>query len=133
MGLTFLAAGTSVPELFSCIIVSRKGKADMAVSGSIGSNIFDVLVGLSLPWFFYSVIVGGGTVKVEADRLFLSLLLLVTILIMLTIAIILNKWTLTHRLGVLMFLLWVFFVAQDLLRHFLDLDQKWFGSSLITK
>eukprot|EP01084_Bolivina_argentea_P111266 198592_1 len=44
MGLVFLAAGTSVPELFSCIIVAKKGQADMAVSASIGSNIFDVLV-----------------------------------------------------------------------------------------
>ena len=133
MGLTFLAAGTSIPELFSCILVAKKGKADMAISGSIGSNIFDVLVGLSLPWFFYSIIMGDGTVKVEADRLFLSLILLVIILIALTIAIHCNKWVLTHSLGFIMFLLWIFFVTQDLLRHFLDLDQKWFGSSLVTK
>ena len=45
MGLTFLAAGTSVPDLLSSVIVARQGKGDMAVSSSIGSNIFDVLVG----------------------------------------------------------------------------------------
>jgi len=50
MGLTFLAAGTSIPDLLSSVIVARQGAGDMAVSSSIGSNIFDVLVGLPLPW-----------------------------------------------------------------------------------
>jgi sodium/potassium/calcium exchanger 2 len=54
MGLTFLAAGTSVPDLLSSVIVARKGEGDMAVSSSIGSNIFDILVGLPVPWIIYS-------------------------------------------------------------------------------
>ncbi len=32
----------------------------MAISHSIGSNLFDVLLGLGLPWFLSSVIVGSG-------------------------------------------------------------------------
>ena len=51
MGLTFLAAGTSVPDLLTSVIVARQGHGDMAVSSSIGSNIFDVLVGLPFPWY----------------------------------------------------------------------------------
>ena len=54
MGLTFLAAGTSVPDLLSSVIVARKGEGDMAVSSSIGSNIFDILVGLPVPWIIYT-------------------------------------------------------------------------------
>lgn len=46
MGLTILAAGTSVPDLLSSYVVARQGKGDMAVSSSIGSNIFDILIGL---------------------------------------------------------------------------------------
>ena len=45
MGLTFLAAGTSVPDLITSVLVAQKGKGDMAVSSSVGSNIFDVCVG----------------------------------------------------------------------------------------
>ena len=37
MGLTFLAAGTSVPDLITSVIVAKKGLGDMAVSSSIGS------------------------------------------------------------------------------------------------
>ena len=55
MGLTILAAGTSVPDMLSSVIVARRGQGDMAVSSSIGSNIFDILVGLPVPWFLYIV------------------------------------------------------------------------------
>lgn len=55
MGLTILAAGTSVPDMLSSVIVARRGEGDMAVSSSIGSNIFDILVGLPVPWFLFTV------------------------------------------------------------------------------
>lgn len=54
MGLTILAAGTSVPDLLSSVIVARRGQGDMAVSSSVGSNIFDILVGLPVPWILYT-------------------------------------------------------------------------------
>lgn len=56
MGLTFLAAGTSIPDLITSVIVARKGFGDMAVSSSVGSNIFDVTVGLPVPWLIYTLI-----------------------------------------------------------------------------
>ena len=56
MAITFLAAGTSVPDLISSVLVARAGHGDMAVSSSIGSNLFDVTVGLPLPWLAYSLI-----------------------------------------------------------------------------
>merc|ERR1719232_1496112 len=67
MGLTFLAAGTSVPDLLSSVIVARMGEGDMAVSSSIGSNIFDVTVGLPLPWLAFTLWPGGsGVVTIKA-------------------------------------------------------------------
>ena len=57
MGLTVLAAGTSVPDLLSSVIVARMGaEGDMAVSSYIGSNIFDILVGLPLPWLIFALV-----------------------------------------------------------------------------
>ena len=58
MGLTLLAAGTSVPDLITSVLVAKEGKGDMAVSSSIGSNLFDVTVGLPLPWLLFTVING---------------------------------------------------------------------------
>ncbi|KAF0029379.1 hypothetical protein F2P81_018484 [Scophthalmus maximus] len=48
MGLTILAAGTSIPDLITSVIVARKGLGDMAVSSSVGSNIFDITVGYAI-------------------------------------------------------------------------------------
>ena len=45
MGLTVLAAGTSIPDLITSVLVARKGHGDMAVSSSVGSNLFDVTIG----------------------------------------------------------------------------------------
>ena len=56
MGIFVLAAGTSIPDCLSSIAVARRGHGDMAVSSSIGSNIFDVLIGLPIPWFLYTAI-----------------------------------------------------------------------------
>lgn len=51
MGITFLAAGTSVPEAVSSVIVAKQGHGSMGISNSIGSNTFDILLCLGLPWF----------------------------------------------------------------------------------
>uniref|UniRef100_A0AAR2LMQ8 Sodium/calcium exchanger membrane region domain-containing protein n=1 Tax=Pygocentrus nattereri TaxID=42514 RepID=A0AAR2LMQ8_PYGNA len=61
MGITFLAAGTSVPDCMASLIVARQGMGDMAVSNSIGSNIFDILLGLGFPWALRTLVVSHGT------------------------------------------------------------------------
>ncbi|CAG2100284.1 unnamed protein product [Medioppia subpectinata] len=56
-GITILAAGTSIPELISSyLIVKKAGLANMAICNSIGSNIFDILFCLGLPWLLKSLI-----------------------------------------------------------------------------
>lgn len=43
------------------------GMGDMAVSNSIGSNIFDVLLGLGFPWALRTLIVSYGSVVMPDD------------------------------------------------------------------
>ena len=114
MGLTLVAAGTSVPDLLSSVIVAKLGQGDMAVSSSIGSNIFDILIGLPGPWFVYAVSHNGHYV-VEAGALFVSLLLLMLMLVAVLVCIMWNGWKLTHRLGWSMFVLYVVFVIYQVL------------------
>lgn len=49
IGLTIVALGTSLPELFTSVTAARKGNADIAIGNIIGSNVFNILfvVGLS--------------------------------------------------------------------------------------
>ncbi|XP_063247329.1 ras and Rab interactor 2-like isoform X3 [Prinia subflava] len=66
MGITFLAAGTSVPDCMASLIVARQGMGDMAVSNSIGSNVFDILIGLGLPWALQTLAVNYGSYEIKA-------------------------------------------------------------------
>ncbi len=43
IGLTIVALGTSLPELFTSASAALKGKADIAIGNIVGSNIFNVL------------------------------------------------------------------------------------------
>jgi len=56
LGITFLAVGTSVPDAIASLIVARNGEGDMAIANAVGSNVFDMLLGLGLPWFIGDLI-----------------------------------------------------------------------------
>ena len=43
IGLTIVALGTSLPELFTSVSAARKGNADIAIGNIVGSNIFNIL------------------------------------------------------------------------------------------
>jgi len=113
MGLTVLAAGTSIPDLLSSVIVAKRGYGDMAVSSSIGSNIFDVLVGLPFPWLLYSAIFQKD-VKVTAGTLGKDIGVLIAMLAAVLLTIMWNNWTMTRELGYTMFVLYIIFLAQSL-------------------
>ncbi|TVQ61594.1 MAG: sodium:calcium antiporter [Phycisphaerales bacterium] len=43
IGLTIVAAGTSLPELATSVVAALRGSSDVAVGNVVGSNIFNVL------------------------------------------------------------------------------------------
>lgn len=43
IGLTIVALGTSLPELFTSVTAAMKGKCDIAIGNVVGSNIFNLL------------------------------------------------------------------------------------------
>ncbi|XP_071743991.1 sodium/potassium/calcium exchanger Nckx30C isoform X5 [Lepeophtheirus salmonis] len=114
MGLTFLAAGTSVPDLITSVLVAKQGKGDMAVSSSVGSNIFDVTVGLPLPWLLYSMIY-LSPVTVNSYGVGCSVAMLFLMLIFVFLSIIAFHWKMTKGMGIVMLFLYVFFVIISLL------------------
>jgi len=119
MGVTILAAGTSIPDLLSSVIVARQGFGDMAVSSSIGSNIFDILVGLPIPWLI-SIAAKEKDVVVGSDGLAISIVILLCMLIAVVGIIKFSGWKLTKNLAFAMLLLYVAYVAQELARADFD-------------
>ncbi|XP_053199807.1 sodium/potassium/calcium exchanger 2-like [Scomber japonicus] len=115
MGLTILAAGTSIPDLITSVIVARKGLGDMAVSSSVGSNIFDITVGLPFPWLMWSFFNGMSSVKVSSNGLFCAIVLLFLMLLFVIISIAACKWRMSKLLGFIMFLLYFVFLVVSVM------------------
>lgn len=89
----------------------------MAVSNAIGSNVFDILLGLGLPWLL-SHLVYHEEIRVDGqDLLPLSLILLAT-LASVYVSCLLCKFTLTKPLGGFFFAMYFAFVAYTLLHAF---------------
>ena len=53
MGVVFAAGGTSFPNVFASMVVARQGLGNAAISNALGGNIFNIFLGLGLPWFFF--------------------------------------------------------------------------------
>ncbi|XP_055085769.1 sodium/potassium/calcium exchanger 2-like [Periophthalmus magnuspinnatus] len=115
MGLTILAAGTSIPDLITSVIVARKGLGDMAVSSSVGSNIFDITVGLPVPWLLFSLTHDGESVAVRSNGLFCAIVLLFLMLLFVIASIAACRWKMSRKLGFTMFLLYFLFLVLSVL------------------
>jgi len=48
IGLTIVAAGTSMPELVTSLVAAYRGKADLAIGNVVGSNLINILLILGL-------------------------------------------------------------------------------------
>lgn len=107
---TLLAAGCSAPECLSSAIVTRKGYGDMAVAQTLGSNVFDILICLGLPWFLRTV-VEGDHVNVVSGSIFYGALCLFGTVILLILCLILSKWYLNKFLAVMLFSFYLCYVS----------------------
>uniref|UniRef100_A0A8C5FUH9 Solute carrier family 24 member 4b n=1 Tax=Gadus morhua TaxID=8049 RepID=A0A8C5FUH9_GADMO len=116
MGITFLAAGTSVPDCIASLIVARQGLGDMAVSNTIGSNVFDILVGLGVPWALQTMCVDyGSEVMINSRGLVYSVVLLLGSVGLTVLGIHLNNWRLTPKLGCTVLVLYAIFLCFSIM------------------
>lgn len=56
ISLTIIAFGTSLPELTTTIVSSKKGEQDLLIGNIIGSNIFNICIVLGIPVAIYGTI-----------------------------------------------------------------------------
>lgn len=115
VGLTVLAAGTSIPDLMSSVIVAKQGRGGMAISNSIGSNIFDILVGLGLPWMLILAFT-GNTIHVATENLNSSIILLFATVLAILFLLLLKKWKIGRMSGLVLIGLYVAYLVWSILQ-----------------
>ncbi|WP_436416415.1 calcium/sodium antiporter [Petrimonas sp.] len=55
IGLTIVAAGTSMPELATSVVAAMKKRSDIAIGNVVGSNIFNLLLILGVAGLIYPI------------------------------------------------------------------------------
>ena len=95
MGVLVLAVGTSVPDAIGSIIAAKNGEAEMAIANAIGSNVFDILLGLGLPWIIVASSAESGYVEITTPwfpDIFLSVLMLLFSVVLFVGCLVKNRW-----------------------------------------
>ena len=100
MGTLVVAAGTSIPDALGSIAVAKIGEGDMAVANAVGSNVFDVWLGLGLPWLIVLPIKFDGKIPVATNQLIPSIGILFGVLALYYVALLVNRWRLSRLAGV---------------------------------
>ena len=113
IALTILAAGTSIPDLISSLIVAKQGRGDMAISNAIGSNIFDILVGLGFP-FLLVILISGNTVEAGGHNLESSAIVLFASLIAFTLLLVGKRWKINWFTGVILLGLYIAYLTREI-------------------
>ncbi|KAK7576202.1 hypothetical protein V9T40_012488 [Parthenolecanium corni] len=115
MGITFLAAGTSVPEAVSSVIVAKQGRGSMGISNSLGSNTFDILLCLGLPWFIKATFLPSGEnhnyVNINSRGLEYNAISLLSTLLLFYVVFALNKFKLDRKVGLTCLFMYIIFVV----------------------
>ncbi|MCF6185786.1 MAG: calcium/sodium antiporter [Bacteroidales bacterium] len=110
IALTILAAGTSVPDLVSSLIVSKQGRGGMAVSNAVGSNIFDILIGLGLPFLLF-IFASGGTISIYSGNLKKSVYFLLASILIVLFFFLINKWKVGKTFGYFLIFLYAAYLV----------------------
>jgi len=114
IALTVIAIGTSVPDLVSSTIVAKRGRSGMAINNAIGSNVFDILIGLGLPFmllhFFTKakVVVNLGGLNIAFWFLMSSIVIVLSLFL-------LGKWKTKRIFGYLLIILYIVYITFEIL------------------
>jgi len=98
------------------MFISFTGLGTMSISNSIGSNTFDILVCLGLPWLIRSAILStsGDTenfVQIQSTGLAYSAVLLMFSLVLLYTLLAANKFYLDRKVGIIALLMYLVFLT----------------------
>lgn len=100
IGVTLVAAGTSVPELATSVVAAYKGEEDIAVGNIIGSCVFNILFVVGISGVFHPIAVNGiGLFDYGA--------MLISCIVMLLFEIFFGHKIITRIEGVILFLLFI--------------------------
>lgn len=111
IGVTVSAAGTSLPNYIASKVAAEKGFGNMAVSNAFGSNTFNIMIGLGLPWLLYTSVGTGPYSGLRDDGITQSVLLLIICLLVFIVVVLHSGFVLYRWHGYLFITLYVAYIV----------------------
>lgn len=106
VGLTIVAVGTSLPELVTTIIASKKGENDLALGNIIGSNLFNIILVLGV----------SGLISPFTIDNYMVVNVLIMLFITLMIWMIIRKGKLTRKHSYLLLSMYIIYIIHLIIR-----------------
>ena len=103
ISLTIVALGTSLPELVTSVVATRKGECDLAIGNIVGSNIFNIGIVMALP-----VSIFGGINQINFNNLDI-IVMLISVLLLFVFSI--NDKKISRKEGMMFLLLFIVYYS----------------------
>lgn len=107
IGLTIVAVGTSLPELVTSVMATKKCEVDIAVGNVIGSNIFNILLILGCASVINPMIVSTSALMDIIFVVFMTGLFILTTY---------KNREVSKKIGIPMVLIYVFYIIITIIR-----------------
>ena len=107
ISLTIIALGTSLPELVTSVMATKKGEYDIAIGNVVGSNIFNMGIVIGLP-----VAIIGGISKIAFSYLDLVVMIVTALMLYLFSR---NDYKISKREGLSFLILFVVYYSYVIL------------------
>lgn len=107
IALTIVAIGTSLPELVTSVIASKKGEADIAIGNVVGSNIFNIFFILGLSSTISPITYGFET--------FIDIIVMTVSSIIVYLLLLKNK-RIGNKKGIILLAMYISYMAYILIR-----------------
>lgn len=99
------------------MIVAKQGMGDMAVANAVGSNVFDIWIGLGAPWFFVLVAKQEVNHLADKDQLWWNVLILFGSLAFYMIYVAVDKFRLRPSTGYVFLSMYVLYALYEVRQH----------------
>jgi len=84
------------------VIVARQGRGKMAISNVFGSNVFDILIAMAIPWALrYEVMGTQQLIKMDADGFGTAVVILACVIMFYVACVVIGKFRLPRKVGYL--------------------------------
>ena len=107
ISLTIIALGTSLPELVTSVMATKKGEYDIAIGNAVGSNIFNIGIVIGLP-----VTILGGIRKIAFSYIDLIVMVVTALMLYLFSK---NDYKISKREGLSFLILFVVYYSYVIL------------------